>query len=70
MHGHARGRIDLETMSAKEDKGRVGCCGNHLGCLSKGRRGIAVRTKWQFGPGYGDIPAWLLNGNGQSGDAW
>lgn len=31
---------------------------------------IAVRTKWQFGPGDGNIPARALMGNPHSGDAW
>ena len=29
---------------------------------------IAVRTKWQFGSGYGDVPQRRLKGNFPSGD--
>lgn len=39
----------LETPSAKEDKKRFDCGGNHLGCPLRGGGGIAVRTKWQSG---------------------
>ena len=30
----------LETMSAKEDKKRFDCCGNHLGCPKGAQRGL------------------------------
>ena len=62
--------LTLETIAAKEAKNRVGCSGNHLGCPRGAGVGIAVRTKWQFGPGDGNIPARALKGNRHDGDAW
>lgn len=59
-----------ETLSAKEAKNRHGCSGKHLGCLKMGRCRIAVRSKWQFGPGDGNISARTLKGNHHGGDAW
>ena len=47
-----RQRYSLETLSAKEDKKRRDCSGNHLGCPLWGVGGIAVRTKWQSGTAY------------------
>lgn len=48
--GQSRCSDLLETLSAKEDKRRRDCSGNHLGCpFTWGLGRIAVRTKWQSG---------------------
>ena len=49
------GDISLKDGLQKRIRARGTCCGNHLGCR-KGLYGIAVRTKWQSGSGYGNKP--------------
>ena len=62
------GDILLKLHLQKRLKNFVIRRGKHLDCLIEGRRGIAVRTKWQSGIGMGDLPTRPLKGNRPSGN--
>ena len=58
-----RGRYSLESLSAKEDKIQIRLLWKAPRLSFSGNHGIAVRTKWQSGTGFGDRPAWRGRGN-------
>ena len=58
-HGLERGTFSLERLFAKEDKNRKKPLWKSPRLSLWGRNGIAVRTKWQSGIGFGNRPAWI-----------